>query len=367
MINEAISLTQINFQDNYYPRVYLIYDPGFALHILHANWNNVPNELKSFFNNCDPFKDEVYQNKDYFAKCLSWLIDIKYETFMKIVHETKFILTENFVYKLFHVHERKLTKLALIIEGDTGVGKTFLLKFYSLLLNSKNTHNSLQRNIIPRIMENSSLFLLDIIETIIEKQTNLLSIFLQRIKSKILDLENNNDNDNDELLNQRPRPVLILPVAEQQQNNAPVDNILLKQVKLSLAKYQLKKNILYFIWKTILNVATEYPLISTTTLIQKLHVYVTNELVKYPLIEISSRLKSLLQEICSSTAEMSIEIFKEYLFHSQMKSLFYRLLLHPGITEEQLVEFMSPISQLAREIPQIEIVIFFDEVNTASC
>ncbi|CAF4763960.1 unnamed protein product, partial [Rotaria sp. Silwood2] len=124
---------------------------------------------------------------------------------------------------------------------------------------------------------------------------------------------------------------------------------------------------LYLIWKTILNVATEYPLISTTILIQKLHYYVTNELAKYPLIEINSRLKSLLQEICSSTAEMSIEIFKEYLFHSQIKPLFYRLLLHPGITEEQLVEFMSPISQLARKLPQIEVVIFFDEVNTASC
>ncbi|CAF4354059.1 unnamed protein product, partial [Rotaria sordida] len=28
---------------------------------------------------------------------------------------------------------------------------------------------------------------------------------------------------------------------------------------------------------------------------------------------------------------------------------------------------MSPISQLARELPEIEIVVFFDEVNTASC
>ncbi|CAF4822405.1 unnamed protein product, partial [Rotaria sp. Silwood2] len=155
------------------------------------------------------------------------------------------------------------------------------------------------------------------------------------IKSDNLDLE----NDDDGLLNHGPRPVPILPIAEQQ-NNAPVDNILLKKVKLSLTKYQLKKNILYLIWKTILNVATEYPLISTTILIQKLHYYVTNELAKYPLIEISSRLKSLLQEICSSTAEMSIEIFEEYLFHSQIKPLFYRLLLHPGITEEQLVEFM---------------------------
>ncbi|CAF1460251.1 unnamed protein product, partial [Rotaria sordida] len=364
MINEAKFLTQINFQNNDYPRVYLIYDPGFSLHLLHADWNYVSNELKSFFNNHDPFKDIEYQNKDYFVECLSWLINIKYEIFMKIIYETKFILTENFAYKLFHIHERKLTKLALIIEGDTGLGKTFLLKFYSLLLNSKNTHDSLQGNIIPTIIENSSQFLLNIIETIVEQQANILSIFLQRIKSKILDLEND-----DELPNQRPRkiPVLLTAEQQQQQNNVPVDNVLLKQVKLSLKKYQLKKNTLYYIWKTILDVSSENPMASTTTLIQKLHDYIINELANYPLIESSSRLKSLLQEISSPTIEISIEIFKEYLFHSQIKPLFYRLLLHPGITEEQLIEFMSPICQLARELSQIEIVIFFDELNTASC
>ncbi|CAF3895204.1 unnamed protein product, partial [Rotaria sp. Silwood1] len=320
MINEAKSLTQINFQNNHYPRIYLIYDPGFALHILHNNWNNVSNDLK------------------------------------------KFILTENFAYKLFHIHERKLTKLALIIEGDTGVGKTFLLKFYSLLLNSKTIYNSLQENIIPRIIENSSQFLLNIIETIIETQPNILSIFLQRIKPKILDLEND-----DELLNQQSTSLPIQLVEEQEQNIIPVDNILLKQIKLFLTKYQLKKNILYYIWKIILNVSNENPMGSTTILIQKLYDYINNELANYLLIESSSRLKNLLQEICSPSMEISIEIFKEYLFHSQIKPLFYRLLLHPGITEEQLVEFMLPISQLAQELPQIEIVIFFDEVNTASC
>ena len=57
-------------------------------------------------------------------------------------------------------------------------------------------------------------------------------------------------------------------------------------------------------------------MITTPTLIQKLHDYVTTELANYPLIEGSLRLKNLLQEICSPTADMSIEIFKEYLFHS---------------------------------------------------
>ncbi|CAF4762498.1 unnamed protein product, partial [Rotaria sp. Silwood2] len=120
MINEAKSLTQINFRDSNYPRVYLVYDPGFSLHLLHGDWNHVPTDLKSLFDNKDPLTSVEYKNKDYYAECLAWLIDIKYETFMKVVHDTKFILTENFAYKLFHVHERKLTKLALIIEGDTG-------------------------------------------------------------------------------------------------------------------------------------------------------------------------------------------------------------------------------------------------------
>ncbi|CAF4056542.1 unnamed protein product, partial [Rotaria sordida] len=367
MINEAKYLTQINFQDNNYPRVYLVYDPGFSLHLLHSDWNHVSSDLKGLFNNHNPFKSLEYQNKDYFAECLAWLIDIKYEIFMKVVHETKFILTENFAYKLFHVHERKLTKLALIIEGDTGVGKTFLLKFYSLLLNSKNTSDPIQEKIYPKIKEHSNQFLLNIIETIIGKQANILSTFLQCIKPKILDLDND-DEDEAELLNQRPIPLQIPPVvAQQAKNNEPVDDVLLKEIKQYLKNQQLKKTILYHIWKTILNVATEYATASTADLIRNLHDYVTNELVNYPLIGSSVRLRDLLQEVNSPTTEMSIEIFKEYLFNSYVKPLFYRLLLHPGVSEEQLVEFMSPISQLARELPEIEIVVFFDEVNTASC
>jgi hypothetical protein len=37
------------------------------------------------------------------------------------------------------------------------------------------------------------------------------------------------------------------------------------------------------------------------------------------------------------------------------------------VTEEQLEHFMSPICHLARELPDIELVVFFDEVNTSSC
>ncbi|CAF2977365.1 unnamed protein product [Rotaria sp. Silwood2] len=366
MINEAISLTKVNFQDSNYPRVYFVYDPGFSLHLLHTDWYLVPNDLKTLFKNGDPLKSIDYQNKDYFAECLSWLIDIKYEKFMNIIHETKFILTENFAYKLFHLHERKLTKLALIIEGDTGVGKTFLLKFYSLLLNSKNKRDSRQGNIFPKILENSNEFLLNIIEKMVEPQPNVLNTFIQQIRPKIVNPENN-DEDEAELLNQRSMLLPILSTAEQQaQNNAATDDVFLKDIKQSLKNHQLKKTILYHIWRTILSVAAANATASQENLMKNLHDYVTNELVNYPLISSSCRLQELLQHT-SSSAETSIEIFKEYLFHSQTKPIFYRLLLHPGVSKEQLVEFMAPISQLARDLTEIEIVVFFDEVNTASC
>jgi hypothetical protein len=366
MINEAKALTQINFRDTHYPRVYLVYDPGFALRLLHVDWNQVPLEIKTLFNNKDPLKSDDFKGKDYFAECLAWLIDIKYENIMKVINETKFILTENFAYKLFHIHERKLTKLALIIEGDTGVGKTFLLKFYSLLLNSKIASDLTQENINPKIIDNVNEFLLNTIEKMVENQANLLNPFLQRIKPKVLGLDGNQDDD--ENYNQ---PMIGLaaaqPVAVPVQNNLPTDDVFLRELQLSLKNHKYEKNVLYYMWKTLLYVSNQTTMALTTDFIQNMHTYVSSQLSYYPLMDASQRLKDLLAETISPSSQMSVELFKEYLYNTQIKPLFYRLLLHPGVSEEQLVEFMFPISQLARELPQIEIVVFFDELNTASC
>ncbi|CAF3699069.1 unnamed protein product [Rotaria sordida] len=73
------------------------------------------------------------------------------------------------------------------------------------------------------------------------------------------------------------------------------------------------------------------------------------------------------KETDSLTVENSIEVFHEYLSSTKTKPLFYRLLLHPGVTEEQIEEFMSSICQLAEKLTDIELVVFFDEVNTSSC
>ena len=352
MISEASALTRINFRNNSFPRIYLLYDPFYSLRLLHNDWNQVSPELKSLFDNRDPLMNRnMEKNVDYFVECLSWLIDIPCEAFVKILQEAKFILTENFAYKLFHVHERKLTKLALIIEGDTGVGKTFLLKFYSLLLNSEHRRQNTRSNILPRIVEHSSAFLHEIINDTLEQNVQWLNQFIVQIRPLLANVD----------ANRNP------PAIADEQEDAATDAELLTKIKLSLTNKTSKERVLHDIWKTMLNTSIEHAMNTTATLIQALHDYITTELANYPLIEASHRLTTLLQEVISPTVDMSIEIFEEYLFSSPTRSLYYRLLLHPGITEERIIQFMSPISQLARELPQVELVVFFDEVNTSSC
>jgi hypothetical protein len=365
MIREATYLTRIDFSSDDYPRIYLVYDPNFSLHLLHTEWSLVPPTLKSLFGNYNPSIISEFNNENYFIKCLSWLIDISYETFAKIMNETKFILTENFVYKLFHVHERKLTKLALIIEGETGVGKTFLLKFYSLLLNSNITYGKLDNNIIPRTLERTSLWLLtDVINGVIEKQPDVLNTFLQQIESKLSDVSNEDDTATN---------LLQLEEDEDEDEdlfqilNEPIDHDLLRKIKLSLKEFKYSRDILRRIWKTIITVSNESAGLISKKLVVALHNFVTLQLIDSPLIDASSRLKKLLEQSCAITAETSIEIFNEFLFNTEIKPLFYRRLLHPGITEEQIEDFMLPISQLAEQLPSLELVVFFDEVNTSSC
>ena len=348
MINEAASLTNITFENNGDPfRVYLVYDPGFALRLLHNDWNRVTTELKKLFDNQDPVGSIEYRGKDYLIVCLAWLINISYDYFKQIMEEKKFILTENFAYKLFHIHERKLTKLPLIIEGETGVGKTFLLKFYSSLLNASYIKDPSRNSINPHIVQNANQWLLETIEKRIETQPIILSPFVQQMKQKILGLDEENN---------------VNQAAAQQQ-----DPEFLKKIKLSLKDVEYDEKILYFMWKTILTISNDNHLKDTMDLIESLRDYITSQLSDYPLIEPTDRLLGLLQITDSPTIQQSMNTFEEYLNRYQIKPLFYRLLLHPGISEEQIAEFMKPIIELARQLSTVELVVFFDEVNTASC
>ena len=54
---------------------------------------------------------------------------------IKVMKEKKVIVTRDFVRKMLHIHERKECCMPVVIEGETGVGKTFLLDVLSTLWN----------------------------------------------------------------------------------------------------------------------------------------------------------------------------------------------------------------------------------------
>lgn len=54
---------------------------------------------------------------------------------LTLIDESKYILTLDFALKMLNIHERAECGVPVIIEGETGVGKTFLIEMLSKLWN----------------------------------------------------------------------------------------------------------------------------------------------------------------------------------------------------------------------------------------
>ena len=79
---------------------------------------------------------------------LSFALNVKKNEDRKIglIKDKKFVLTRDFVHKMLNIHERKECGMPVVIEGETGVGKTFLLELLSCLWNHSWTEQlTLQR------------------------------------------------------------------------------------------------------------------------------------------------------------------------------------------------------------------------------
>ena len=56
---------------------------------------------------------------------------------LKLIDECDYVLTLDFASKMTNIHERRKCGIPVIIEGETGVGKTFLIEMLSKLWNYK--------------------------------------------------------------------------------------------------------------------------------------------------------------------------------------------------------------------------------------
>ena len=59
----------------------------------------------------------------------------RYYKRLKIIDDNNYVLTLDYALKMINIHERRECGMPVIIEGETGVGKTELLKMLSKLWN----------------------------------------------------------------------------------------------------------------------------------------------------------------------------------------------------------------------------------------
>ena len=68
---------------------------------------------------------------------------------VELVEKNDFVLTKDFFRKMLDINERKKCRVPVILEGETGVGKTFLVQFLSKLWNfSLTSHLKHRRKLV---------------------------------------------------------------------------------------------------------------------------------------------------------------------------------------------------------------------------
>lgn len=78
------------------------------------------------------------KDRGYLDSCLARALGIQLEqNRLKLIDECDYVLTLDFATKMLNIHERRKCGIPVIIEGETGVGKTFLIEMLSKLWNYK--------------------------------------------------------------------------------------------------------------------------------------------------------------------------------------------------------------------------------------
>ena len=68
-------------------------------------------------------------------KCLSSSLNIPVKECQALLEESQYVLTCDYTMKMLNIHERRECGVPVIIEGETGVGKTALVEMLSKLWN----------------------------------------------------------------------------------------------------------------------------------------------------------------------------------------------------------------------------------------
>ncbi|GAM22490.1 hypothetical protein SAMD00019534_056650 [Acytostelium subglobosum LB1] len=255
-----------------------------------------------------------------------------------LCHQFKYVLTPEFAIRLMTLHNKVKNQRSLVLTGDTGVGKTFILLFYSLMINAKNDK-------MP-----------DILYDLKERINNIIA------KNSVNGFELKGVNNvNREELSRLPgdasphqiitaikhlcdfEPKLPVPPAPAAATSPKADDPLAPKTN------KLVQEMLFGEFEQLINY----------------------QLTKFKLIDVSSPLlqgiKDKKQAMITSKATLVEAI--EQICSVKFKNLFHRIIMHEKFTSKEfkiaVTEFIAQSNQLREIDPNLKMVVFIDEFNTS--
>ena len=331
----------------------------------------------------------------------------------KVLDEMNFVMVSDFCFKICHIHERKLAKLPVIIEGETGVGKTYLLDCYANLLASqlRRTAKEPPRQIVRMcgMMKELCAELQKYITGLGPQADQAAQLAMGALEARHWQLQNETTAKPGAGAPERARLPIEAPTREDASGTAamfghwewlcsigcpdaahgaewawlaPESREHVKQ--LCVARFV--EIVLEWRQIPLLDLGGEFDGLErrppehtiTSEFDERTRDDVprrweAGKLGRTPGSTFQEDVAGWLDDSNDKLVTESKLVFRSFRTCGSIP-LFYRLMVHPGITPDDVQHFLAPVRTLAEILDgtaegakEVDIVCFFDEVNTAEC
>jgi hypothetical protein len=306
-----------------------------------------------------------------------------------IVRREQYVLTLDFVVKMIHIDDRRLARVPTIICGETGVGKTSLLRMYSLIV-FHNQIEEFRRNRDDRLYEQLKSFALKLpteeemhavaVQTIKLRHDQILvdgidaCTLCEEVCKMYIDMTNWQGMDGMWAVDFQIALVDFTLQTIEQNHMLDLPQLLYLLETLAESSWR---------FENITPMPEEKQSQAVSDCISKVCEDIQSTMKKWK--SMHPKNKAVYQERAAGSTFESLHVCcfgceredaaygPEKVVNALLvflmtpsKELFFDIQVHAAMTSIQLQTKLAPILELANAVPTFTLTVFFDEVNTAS-
>lgn len=266
-----------------------------------------------------------------------------------MLFDLKFVMVDDFFFKMFVLSQRMQTGHPMIISGETGVGKTYLLSMMSRLYNEGFAHK-LEDAKCPNHWKYAT-------KTVLTKAGNAERLFTTKPppkdKDKVIDLLP------DALPHATPRLCRLLASW-----NGGAPSLSAKSSLLDVLFSDLPAEVAVDVRRSVKTELTDLK-ISTAPLDEMLRFELLLRIENGVLVNRPNAVRALRKATTTIPLDGCVLLERGYRSVEPVAT-FYRLLVHPGLRFSALDSWLATPKMRAENEPDCKFIVFYDEVNTSS-